>query len=334
MKQLSFDVIGKVCTKCGKWKPLNEFHKHQTGKYGCRPTCKVCRSVPKTPYQLEYEKLAKYDLRRCRECEQIKSLDEFYDYGAEKGRYYTCKNCMYPGRLHRHEQNRLFQEGKKRCNTCNEIKGLHEFRFRADRQTYEFECNICRNSRIKEYNARNPDNVKARRQRWLDKKLKQDPNYSHNRYMQHRARNQVHNRIYYAENKECLRAYSRQYYIEHKDKVKAYQRKYNAKYPDKIRARKIARRTRETGAGGSFTTEEWQALCKRYGNRCLCCGEIKPLTRDHVVPVSKGGNSDISNLQCLCKSCNCKKHDKIIDYRPDYQRRTCQLSQVIPSSVK
>jgi 5-methylcytosine-specific restriction endonuclease McrA len=36
----------------------------------------------------------------------------------------------------------------------------------------------------------------------------------------------------------------------------------------------------------------------------LCCGEAKPLTVDHVVPVSKGGSNDISNIQPLCLECN------------------------------
>lgn len=49
--------------------------------------------------------------------------------------------------------------------------------------------------------------------------------------------------------------------------------------------------------------------------RCLKCGTDKNLTIDHIVPLSKGGKKNISNLQTLCESCNVSKSDNIIDYR-------------------
>lgn len=67
--------------------------------------------------------------------------------------------------------------------------------------------------------------------------------------------------------------------------------------------------------GGSFTAEEWKALCFQYGYKCLKCGQSVELTVDHVVPVSKGGTNDISNIQPLCLSCNSSKGAKTVDYR-------------------
>ena len=54
---------------------------------------------------------------------------------------------------------------------------------------------------------------------------------------------------------------------------------------------------------------------KKHGKTCLNCGTTENISLDHVIPVSKGGMNDISNLQPLCKSCNSKKGSKIIDYR-------------------
>lgn len=48
---------------------------------------------------------------------------------------------------------------------------------------------------------------------------------------------------------------------------------------------------------------------------CLCCGSSEKLSIDHVIPVNKGGENTIENLQTLCLSCNSRKSDKIIDYR-------------------
>ena len=46
--------------------------------------------------------------------------------------------------------------------------------------------------------------------------------------------------------------------------------------------------------------------------RCLHCGSSERLTVDHIVPIKLGGGDNISNLQCLCLSCNCSKRDRFI----------------------
>lgn len=62
-----------------------------------------------------------------------------------------------------------------------------------------------------------------------------------------------------------------------------------------------------------FHKREPVGLAKRYqvfkrdGFKCVCCGNNSKDSRleiDHVVPVSKGGGSQIKNLQTLCFRCN------------------------------
>lgn len=39
--------------------------------------------------------------------------------------------------------------------------------------------------------------------------------------------------------------------------------------------------------------------------KCAMCGSTKELTIDHIIPRCFGGTNKISNLQCLCRRCNC-----------------------------
>ena len=70
-------------------------------------------------------------------------------------------------------------------------------------------------------------------------------------------------------------------------------------------------------APGLHTKEEWDALKRKYENMCLCCKRYEPeivLTRDHIVPISKGGPNLIENMQPLCQSCNSKKFNRVVDF--------------------
>ena len=52
-----------------------------------------------------------------------------------------------------------------------------------------------------------------------------------------------------------------------------------------------------------------QNLFKRDNNECQYCGSRTDLTLDHVIPKSKGGKSNWTNLVTACKKCNAKKGD-------------------------
>lgn len=81
------------------------------------------------------------------------------------------------------------------------------------------------------------------------------------------------------------------------------------------------RRAIQLNAEGSHTEEEWQQLKEKFLFSCLCCKKQEPfirLTQDHIVPLSRGGNDYISNIQPLCQSCNSRKNTKTIDYATTY----------------
>lgn len=122
-------------------------------------------------------------------------------------------------------------------------------------------------------------------------------------------------RAYYQANKEAILAKTKAYHQAHPEVMKKASEKWAANNPERCRERVQRRRNLKRGNGGSYTAQEWKELCERAGNRCLDCGGKKPLSVDHVTPVSKGGTSDISNLQPLCVSCNSRKRDKDGDLR-------------------
>ena len=132
---------------------------------------------------------------------------------------------------------------------------------------------------------------------------------------ENRAKKNETDRKWNAANKKSVQESRKKYYSENKEAERRRKQEWEKNNRAACVARRNRRKTRETKAGGSFTGDEWIALCEKYNNRCLCCGKKRKLTIDHVIPVSMGGTSDISNLQPLCKSCNCSKAANIIDYR-------------------
>jgi len=56
-----------------------------------------------------------------------------------------------------------------------------------------------------------------------------------------------------------------------------------------------------------------RTLFRRDNHRCLYCGQQysrTDLTRDHVLPTSRGGNNRWENVVAACKRCNWQKDDR------------------------
>lgn len=82
--------------------------------------------------------------------------------------------------------------------------------------------------------------------------------------------------------------------------------------PDAVRADTNRRRARLVSATGTHTDREWQRLKARFGGLCYYCRQAPATTRDHVVPLSRGGSDSIGNILPACLSCNSRKHSRTI----------------------
>lgn len=130
--------------------------------------------------------------------------------------------------------------------------------------------------------------------------------------------------------KECKKGYqhSRPYNKEYESKrnktgkrkefLATNLKRWRRENPQKMAVQLARRRARKLEAEGDFTVEEFEALCEKYGNMCLRCGDRDVLlTPDHVVPLSLGGSNLLENIQPLCGNCNSWNNIKVIDYRPE-----------------
>lgn len=62
-----------------------------------------------------------------------------------------------------------------------------------------------------------------------------------------------------------------------------------------------------------FRESEKRSIYEKQGGICPICGEhydYEEMEGDHIVPWSKGGKTDIGNLQMLCKKCNHEKSNR------------------------
>jgi 5-methylcytosine-specific restriction endonuclease McrA len=272
-------AIGKVCSKCKIWKPVERFSPRKANRDGYQSQCKPCNNAPNTtrqPIAVEF--------KECTICLETKPVSEFYPKKyAYDGYRSACKQCIQASIKYHRELDIDVSRARERERYA---------RARSQRSA-------TRRARIATQLEKHQAYMRAWRQKNKD------------RFREYRRRS-------FEKNPERRRAVSRRSYQKHREKMLAIKKAYAQAHPELRLMIWHRYRARKKGNGGSFTPKEWTQLKARYDYTCLRCGQREPdirLTVDHVIPISEGGHDDIGNIQPLCGSCNSAKGARHIDYR-------------------
>jgi hypothetical protein len=233
------------------------------------------------------------------------------------------------------------------CKTCNEWKVLEEFtKDKRIKSGYVKRCRNCANKKCKNYYQDNKDLVLKVQKEYYEKNkekiLKREKIYNEKnkeRITERRRANKETKyqqfRDYYQIHKKRLTEIQRENYQKNKDIIAEKSKIYRQKNKEKISKREKAYRQTEKGRDlmyrsytkrraykhkVQFTPHERKQILDRDNWECQTCrvivhddnvnNELK-CHIDHIIPISKGGNSTPKNLRVLCRTCNLTKSDKV-----------------------
>lgn len=140
------DIIPqKRCKKCGKTKPINEFHQERISSDGYRHTCKVCRKEAKNLPRLYIP----IGMKKCSKCHTI--LPQTAEYftrttGNSSGLRSRCRDCSLEDQGYvPHSKREVIPQGHKRCSRCKQIKPHEDFhKTQREKMGITSDCKICR----------------------------------------------------------------------------------------------------------------------------------------------------------------------------------------------
>ncbi len=225
----------------------------------------------------------KQEQKSCLHCEQTKpeNYENFRPLvGKRVGFQNVCRECMNKQdteRTHKRHQESppVFDENVlKECFTChNPYPATPQYFARNKRKIDGLEptCKVCKSARNKDWRTHNIEREIAIKSSYREK------------------------------NRETLRAKGRAYVKTHLAEHNARWHRYDA---------------RKRQAKGTYTAQEVSEQFDRQKGRCYWCSKKLDKKKrtyhvDHVIPLTRGGSNDISNVVIACPHCNMSRNDRL-----------------------
>jgi 5-methylcytosine-specific restriction endonuclease McrA len=134
--------------------------------------------------------------------------------------------------------------------------------------------------------------------------------YNKKRHLRDREKNIKRATDWNRNNKERRKEIKDKWIKNNRDKVNFLKRQYMYRRKQTIRGLKV------TYSYPSIS--EIADLYKKHLDLCVYCNLNKATTIDHVIPLSRGGTTELSNLLPACVSCNSSKRDKLLhEWKPE-----------------
>lgn len=247
--------------------------------------------------------------RQCNVCNEWfpKTSDYFQCTNKNRGWWSgKCLKCLREGYNKydaSHREERSLKQKERRANESfqkREKEYIHKYRTEHAQEIKE---------KRRQYEERNHDRIRERSKEYNKKRYRElHPERSWKpttpKSKEHRREAQ---RQWRANNPEKVRQYNAT------TRTRERQKTWRNAHKEQARLHCLRHKARKRHALGSHTLEDIHAQYRRQKGKCYYCHKSVGTDYhvDHVVPLSRGGSDDISNIVIACSHCNCSKHNKL-----------------------